>query len=504
MSVEWLEWQGEHPPPPPEPAPTEQGGNPPVSTLPESGWEEVVDSREGDARHLYLAVLLLWAPLAAWWFQVLWRGTRPRPDGARKRLNGIQLMLTMFPVTKLVTLGTAVGFLQTCFSEVTCQDFSRFLLLVGYILLESSTYMLFLSMSTGWCIITHTLCAAQKKRLVVVSAMLYGCLAGFYIGIPFFFTFLVMVYCITLAIICHNTLLNIRIIQSAYQTQNEILRHEAELGRDTAHLQEGTEILHKQFRILFNFRQMIIIYVIIQLVVHGPVYFSADSDVIVQLAGEEAVHLLLFVWLGSLLKGCFKGDFPNSLPPMPLIQLSEALTEQLVRRPIIPWWTADMSDKPGAMEALEKGKCVVGVSQPGINVEMDGTVAVADGEEGRVLVIVELPAALGPAAGDAAGAAAAEGGDSEGGEEDRWSTAVPGGAGGGGFRGDAAERPESASSREWLEIRIDGSGTPGQILPASDSEGSLDELCDRVLGAANEAGGPGAGADPGGGGGGRL
>ena len=75
---------------------------------------------------------------------------------------------------------------------------------------------------------------------------------------------------------------------------------------------------------------------------------------------------------------------------------------------------------------------------------------------------------------------------------------------GGGFRGDAAERPESSSSREWIEIRIDGSGTPGQILPASDSEGSLDELCDRVLGAANEAGGPGAGADPGGGGGGRL
>ena len=81
---------------------------------------------------------------------------------------------------------------------------------------------------------------------------------------------------------------------------------------------------------------------------------------------------------------------------------------------------------------------MVGVSQPGVNVEMDGTVAVADGEEGRVLVIVELPAALGPAAGDAAGAAAAEGGDSEGGEEDRWSTAVPGGTGGGGVRGDAA------------------------------------------------------------------
>ena len=332
--------------------------------LPETLWGQAVHLHHGKFVLLLGALLGVWfVVLCAWRVVATRRWSRSSP---RVQMSRLQRTMLTLPYAKVGVLPCLMYFFLSCMDAQHCVKASHMLMTALFVVSESITLLLFLLVSTGWCIISNGILPLHRRRVVFVTAVLFWSMCGNYFGLPLFFTLLVIIFCTAVALVCHNAYINIRLIHMAWTAQQEILVHEQRQGRDTPALHQQVLDLQEQMDIMNTFRRFMGFFVILTLFIQGPVYFTFSEDQIwIQVLAQELLHLLCFCFLCAITRNCHADRFVNAEPSSPFVRLPDlelgGFPRPRVQQPVEVWeW--DSAD-PEDMDAIARGFWVLGLKQ---------------------------------------------------------------------------------------------------------------------------------------------
>ena len=370
--------------------------------LPGPVWERAVELHHDKFLMLFLVLACVWFCVLCAWRLVAGRrllSTRSAPV----QLSKLQQTMMALPQAKVMAFPILVYFFVTCIDATHCLQASHMLMTALFVVSEALTMLFFMLVSTGWCIISDEILPLHRRRITFVTAVLFGSMCGNYFGLPLFFTFLVIIFCTAVALVCHNAYINIRLLHMAWTAQQEILMHEQNLGRDTPALHRQVLNLQEQMDIMNHFRRFMGFFVIFTLFIQGPVYFTFSGDKIwIQIMAQELLHLLCFCFLCAITRNCHADRFVGPEPSSPFVQLPDLELGgfQLPRvRQNVEVWEWESADPSADRDAIARRLWVLGLKQ----VEPGQGVPHGEGS----LVIVEQPGLRGPDPG--AGAAGTRG-----------------------------------------------------------------------------------------------
>ena len=364
--------------------------------LPEMLWEQAVHLHQGKFVLLRGALICVWfVVMCAWRVVATRRWSRGSPPVQMSRLQRTMLAL---PYAKVSVLPCLMYFFLACMDAPHYVKVSHMLMTGLFVVSETIILMLFLLVSTGWCIISNGILPLHRRRVVFVTAILFWSMCGNYFGLPLFFTLLVIIFCTAVALVCHNAYINIRLLHMAWTAQQEILMHEQGQGRDTPALHQQLVDFQEQMDIMNTFRRFMGFFVIFTLFIQGPVYFTFSEDQIwIQVLAQELLHLLCFCFLCAMTRNCHADRFANAEPSSPFVRLPDlelgGFSRPRVQQPVEVWeWE---SADPEDMDAIARGFWVLGL-------KLGEAEQSRPRGEGR-LVMVEQPGLRGPEPGLRAG-----------------------------------------------------------------------------------------------------
>ncbi|CAL9116200.1 unnamed protein product [Musa textilis] len=146
---------------------------------------------------LYLAFLVIWALSAFSWIVNTWRN---RFVQTKK----LQWMLASVPLVKALQLALSCSFWYSCINLQICSLWLSFGVYVTGILFQTSSFVSFMLISHGYCIIYERLLVRERRITAALGCMLYLTLVGYKTAVPYFTVFLVLVYSLSFYMIFHH------------------------------------------------------------------------------------------------------------------------------------------------------------------------------------------------------------------------------------------------------------------------------------------------------------
>ncbi|KAG6495542.1 hypothetical protein ZIOFF_043368 [Zingiber officinale] len=188
---------------------------------------------------IYLVFLSIWAVSTFTWTFNTWRNKffQVRCDSATvlasrafafKQTNHLQWMLASVPVIKSLQLALSFSFWYSCINLQICSLWMSFGVYVTGILFQTASFVSFMLISHGYCIIYERLSVHERRKTAALGCILYLTLVGYKAAVPYFTVFLLLNYSLSFYMIFHHISQNIIVLHEQLNyTEDEDTMHNA-------------------------------------------------------------------------------------------------------------------------------------------------------------------------------------------------------------------------------------------------------------------------------------
>ncbi|GAY51104.1 hypothetical protein CUMW_131770 [Citrus unshiu] len=153
---------------------------------------------------LYLAFLSIWFLSACSW-------TINTYKNRHFRANNLQWTLASVPLIKALQL--TLSFLYSCFHLQICSLWMSFGVYVTGILFQTASFVSFLLISHGYCIMCERLSVTERRSTAALGCVFYLTLVGYRASVPYFTVLLLLNYFISFYVIFHHISQNLAVLR---------------------------------------------------------------------------------------------------------------------------------------------------------------------------------------------------------------------------------------------------------------------------------------------------
>ncbi|CAM8983007.1 unnamed protein product [Rhodiola kirilowii] len=183
--------------------------NHPEHVLPSPGEIARLPGIDQYYRHLpsiYFFFLIIWtASVSSWTFNTY--------QNRRFQTNKLQWALTSVPLIKALQLTLSSIFWCSCYYHQVCSLWMSFGVYVTGVLLQTASFVCFLLISHGYCIICERLSVSERRTTVALGCVFYLTLIGQRASVPAFPVLLLLCYSISFYLIFHLISQNLRVLR---------------------------------------------------------------------------------------------------------------------------------------------------------------------------------------------------------------------------------------------------------------------------------------------------
>ncbi|XP_065023877.1 uncharacterized protein LOC135649449 isoform X2 [Musa acuminata AAA Group] len=126
--------------------------------------------------------------------------------------SNLQWMLASIPLTKTLQLALSSSFWYSCINLQICSLWMSFGVYVTGILFQTASFVSFMLISHGYCIIYERLSVRERRMTAALSCILYLTLVGYRAAVPYFTVFLLLNYSLSFYIIFRHTSQNLSVL----------------------------------------------------------------------------------------------------------------------------------------------------------------------------------------------------------------------------------------------------------------------------------------------------
>ncbi|XP_077228502.1 uncharacterized protein LOC143861451 isoform X2 [Tasmannia lanceolata] len=155
---------------------------------------------------LYLGFLLIWIVSAVSWTINTWKKRH-------FQANNLQWALASVPLIKALQLGLSFLFWYSCFNLQICSLWMSFGVYVTGVLFQTASFVSFLLISHGYCIISERLSVPERRTTAALGFALYLTLVGYKAAVPYFTVLLMVNYFVSFYVIFHHISLNLLLLR---------------------------------------------------------------------------------------------------------------------------------------------------------------------------------------------------------------------------------------------------------------------------------------------------
>ncbi|RCV26723.1 hypothetical protein SEVIR_5G272600v4 [Setaria viridis] len=155
---------------------------------------------------LYLGFLAIWAASGFSWAFSSWRNRH-------FQVNNLQWILALVPLIKALQMALSFLFWYSCVHLQTCSLWMSFGAYVTGILFQTASFVSFMLISHGYCIMCERLSIRERRTTAVLGCLLYLSLIGYKAAVPYFTVFLLINYFASFYIIFRRTSQNLIVLQ---------------------------------------------------------------------------------------------------------------------------------------------------------------------------------------------------------------------------------------------------------------------------------------------------
>uniref|UniRef100_A0A0E0BJ04 Uncharacterized protein n=1 Tax=Oryza glumipatula TaxID=40148 RepID=A0A0E0BJ04_9ORYZ len=138
------------------------------------------------------------------------RTTRGKGVG---RVNNLQWILALVPLIKALQMGLSFLFWYSCVHLQTCSLWMSFGVYVTGILFQTASFVLFMLISHGYCIMCERLSIRERRTTACLGCLLYLSLIGYKAAVSYFTVFLLINYFMSFYIIFRRTSQNLLLLR---------------------------------------------------------------------------------------------------------------------------------------------------------------------------------------------------------------------------------------------------------------------------------------------------
>ncbi|XP_042404100.1 uncharacterized protein LOC121993922 isoform X1 [Zingiber officinale] len=154
---------------------------------------------------IYLVFLSIWAVSTFTWTVNTWRNKF-------FQTNHLQWMLASVPVIKSLQLALSFSFWYSCINLQICSLWMSFGVYVTGILFQTASFVSFMLISHGYCIIYERLSVHERRKTAALGCILYLTLVGYKAAVPYFTVLILLNYSLSFYMIFHHISQNIIVL----------------------------------------------------------------------------------------------------------------------------------------------------------------------------------------------------------------------------------------------------------------------------------------------------
>ncbi|XP_028085879.1 uncharacterized protein LOC114286848 [Camellia sinensis] len=149
---------------------------------------------------------------------------------ALEQANKLQWTLASVPLIKALQLTLSFLFWYSCFNLHTCSLWMSFGVYVTGVLFQTTSFVSFLLISHGYCIMCERLSVAERRTTAALGCAFYLTLVGYRASVPYFSVLLLLNYIVSFYLIFHHISRNLLVLkeQLAFIEDEDVhLMHDA-------------------------------------------------------------------------------------------------------------------------------------------------------------------------------------------------------------------------------------------------------------------------------------
>ncbi|XP_042404101.1 uncharacterized protein LOC121993922 isoform X2 [Zingiber officinale] len=129
-----------------------------------------------------------------------------------EQTNHLQWMLASVPVIKSLQLALSFSFWYSCINLQICSLWMSFGVYVTGILFQTASFVSFMLISHGYCIIYERLSVHERRKTAALGCILYLTLVGYKAAVPYFTVLILLNYSLSFYMIFHHISQNIIVL----------------------------------------------------------------------------------------------------------------------------------------------------------------------------------------------------------------------------------------------------------------------------------------------------
>ncbi|WCJ40831.1 hypothetical protein M5689_021732 [Euphorbia peplus] len=165
-----------------------------------------LDELYGPLPSVYLALLFVWLLSGFCW-------TINTFHNRHFQTKNLQWMLASVPLIKALHLMLSFLFWYSCFYREICSLWLSFGVYITGILFQTSSFLSFLLISHGYCILSERLSIKESRVMAALSCVFYLTLVGYRASVPYFTVLLLLNYLVSFYLIFYQISQNLSLLK---------------------------------------------------------------------------------------------------------------------------------------------------------------------------------------------------------------------------------------------------------------------------------------------------
>ncbi|PKA64714.1 hypothetical protein AXF42_Ash007461 [Apostasia shenzhenica] len=227
---------------------------------------------------LCLGFLVIWCFSAFSWALHTWRNRH-------YQINNLQCIMATVPLIKALQLGLSFSFWYSCINLQICSLWMSFGVYVTGVLFQTATFMSFMLISHGYCIMYERLSVLERRMTAALCCGLYLTLVGYQAAIPCFTVFTMINYSLSFYLIFRHISKNLL-----------VLREQLNLIEDED-AQSMYSALHVKYDMFKKFQGTMQIVAVVEFLIHMNVD-NTPEKYWCRLFLRECTQLCIFIYIG--------------------------------------------------------------------------------------------------------------------------------------------------------------------------------------------------------------
>ncbi|KAI0515981.1 hypothetical protein KFK09_008652 [Dendrobium nobile] len=272
---------------------------------------------------LYLGFLAIWCFFTVSWAVNTWRNRH-------FQINNLQCVMAAVPLIKAVQLGLSFSFWYSCTKLQICSLWMSFGVYVTGILFQTASFMSFILISHGYCIMYERLSVFERRLTAAFGCGLYLTLVGYKAAIPYFTVFALFNYFLSFYLIFRRI------------SQNLLVLREQLNSMEYENVQSMHNTLRMKYTMFKKFQGTMQILAVVEFLVYVNVA-EAPNNYWLRLLVRESAQFCIFLYIGWTFSALgasshfsvmptMKSKWEMKLPPVYSIEMDAADFNDLASR----------------------------------------------------------------------------------------------------------------------------------------------------------------------------